>query len=508
MTDWRNQAFAAHATGDDAKARAALAQAGAALLKDGPAMQLLALLSPERGDARALFAHAALDVEPADAHAFFNLGVSDQARGHSDFAILRYEQALRLAPGHLGALNNLSDLLRLAGRSDDAWDTMQAVLAHGGNPEGLELRFAKIADDCGHADEAHHWFAQARERQKGDINVIWEQSLAQLRDEAFEQGWRNYEARRDKFSHQALAIVSYTMLEWTGDALNGRSLLVHKEQGLGDTIMFASCLADLQGEAGALHLAVHPALARLFAASFPQARVWPSLSTTGAEDESHQPWRAHAGDIDLQIPFGSLPLHLRSGGFPAPRRYLKALPRDCEMWRARIAALAPQARLKVGLAFAARRDMAKGPGIAEGENRSVPPALLGRLKTQGLSWFGLLDRSLAPELAKIPALHVLNTSDWIHDLADTAALISQLDVVVTVDTSIAHLAGAMGKPVLLMLRRHADWRWGRTRTDSYWYPQVEIFRQASEGDWSDVLLAVQSRLQALSLEAGGEGARA
>lgn len=510
MTGWRTKAFAAHAAGDPAGAMAALGQAGSALFKDGPALQLLALVSPEPGDARALFAHAALDVEPADAHAFFNLGVSDQMRGQSDLAILRYEQALRLAPGHLGALNNLSDLLRLAGRTEDAWTAMQAFLRHGGDPAGLELRFAKIADECGQAADACHWFALARARQRDDVHVQWEQCLQQLRDEDFAQGWRNYEARRAKFPHQALAIVSYAMPGWSGEPLKGRSLLVHKEQGLGDTMMFASCLADLPGDAGALHLAVHPALVRLFAASFPRASVWPSLSTTGAEDESHQPWRAHAGPIDLQIPIGSLPAHLRAGGFPPPRPYLKPLERDVRSWRDRLAALSPQEQdvLKVGLAFAARRDGIRGPGIAEGESRSVPPALLGLLKTPNVRWYGLLDRSLASELARIPALGVLNTSDWIHDLADTAALIAQLDVVVTVDTSIAHLAGAMGKTVLLMLPRRADWRWGRTRTDSYWYPAVEIFRQTRERDWSELLLAVQRRLEALSLARDAGRARA
>ena len=493
---WRDQAFALQAAGDIAGARAALAEAGEALLTDSQSLQLLALTSSESIDEQALFEFAALEVEPHDANAFFNLGVMDQAQGDDDRAVVRYEQVLRLDPVHLGALNNLSDLLRRQGRADEAWTLLQRYRDRGGPVKGLEIRFAKIADDCGLVAEARDWFGQALQREPANRDLRWEQALQQLRDEEFSAGWRGYELRRGKFPHEALAIVSYDIPEWRGETLQGCSLLVHKEQGLGDTIMFASCLADLPADRGPLHLAVHPALSRLFAHNFRDAQVWPSRSAPGFENESYQPWRKHAGPIDRQLPFGSLPLHLRGAGFPMPRVYLTARPEDRDAWRRRLPQLVPDIgnTLRVGVVLSARRDGPRGPGIADGFQRSIPPHLLCALATPGITWLGLHDRANAPEFGRVSDLRIVNTSDWLHDLADTAALIAELDVIVSVDTAVAHLAAAMGKTVLLALPRLSDWRWGRDRHDSYWYQHVEIFRQQREGDWTGVVAALGRRL--------------
>lgn len=504
LVELRQAALDAQRIGENARTRAMIESAGGAAAGDPLLLQLLALVSDQPADASALYQYAAADSDAADAEAWFNLGVTEQTGGQLDRAVLRYEQALRLDPRHQGALNNLSDILRLQGRRDEAWWRLNAYLASGAETRGQEIRIAKIADDCGRPDEARCWFEAAAERFTHDPAVEWEHAQQQLRDEEFAAGWANFEHRRNLFPHQALAIVSYSMPEWDGGPLNGQSLLVHKEQGLGDVIMFASCLADLPCDGGDLHLAVQPQLARLFAANFPQAQVWSSVSSAGQEDESWQHWRTVSGPIDCQVPFGTLPLHLRARGFPVPRKYLDARDEDIAAWRARIDVLAPTpaGHLRCGIVTVARRDGVTGPGIVDGHGKSFPAAVGHHFDLPSVSWFGLHDRANADELGRLPISNLFDASDWLFDLADTAGLLACLDVVVAVDTSVAHLAAAMGKKVLLMLRRNADWRWGRTREDSYWYPDVEVFRQSHEGDWAPVAQAVAARIAGLSRRQG------
>lgn len=497
--DVRQIALDAYAAGDQAMVREIVRGMHAAALGDPVMLQLLALSNDNAADERALLRYAALEVEQFDAGAFFNLGVVEQRAGMIARALLRYQQALRIDPRHQGALNNLSDLLRRRGRAAEAWQCITTFLDQGGDPSGLEIRIAKIADDCGEVSEARRWFVAGVKRSAADPAAVWEQAMQQLRDEDFAAGWRGYETRRVIFPHQALALVSYAAPEWDGNPLGAHSLLVHREQGLGDTIMFASCLRDLPDHKGPLHLAVQPPLARLFAANFPKAKVWASVSAPGFEHESHQPWRAVAGEIDLAVPFGSLPLHLRSNGFGPPYPYLAAVPEDEAAWGRRLLGLAPgsEAGLRAGLVISARREGGSGPGIAEGAPKSLPGILAHPLGLPGVTWFGLHDRTSVADLADLAGLGIVDTSEWLFDFADTAGLISQLDVVVAVDTAVAHLAGAMGKKVLLMLRRFADWRWGRLREDCLWYRDVEVFRQTHEGDWAPVVAKVATRMAEL-----------
>jgi len=469
-------------------------------------IQIMALSRDKRIDERCLLEMAAYDCPVIDAQALFNLGVCQQEQGEIGKALLSYRQALRLNPVHTGALNNISDLLRRQGRSEEAWLAITAYLNAGAEPHGLEVRIAKIADDCGLTDEAEVWFAKAAAKDPDNHQIGWEWAMQLLRDEKFAAGWQGYEARKEIFSHDALAIVRYVAPQWDGTSLSGKTLLVHKEQGLGDSIMFASCLQDILPLAQKLHIAVQPPLARLFKESFPDAEVWPSNSHSAADGEEHQSWRALAGHYDFQVPFGSLPLHLRSEKpFPQPKVYIRPNSRDVILWRERITALSPANAdtLRAGLVISARRDGSAGAGIAEGPPKCLPARMAADLVNPEVTWFGLHDLTTACDLAEVPKLDVIDTSPWLHDLADTAALIANLDVVVAVDTAVAHLAGAMGKKVLLMLRRHADWRWGRGRKDSYWYSDIEIFRQKDEGLWYPVVTEVAHRLAEIVAERGG-----
>lgn len=496
--------FSAFNEGRKAEAMRLLKRAGDDAIGDPLWIQIMALSCDKQIDQYALLQSAAFDCEGIDPQALFNLAVCDEGDGNVARAILRYGQTLRLQPNHVGALNNYSDLLRRQQRSDEAWTVINSFLDTGTEPDGLEIRIAKIADDCNLPEESEAWFKRAAARNPDDRQIAWEWAMQLLRDKKFAAGWQGYEARRSIFSHAAMGIVQYSAPEWEGKTLRRKSLLVHKEQGLGDTIMFSSCLPDIADKPDILHLAVQPALVRLMAASFPKAKVWPSSSMQGHEQEEHQRWRPLAGHIDYQVPFGTLPLLLRSKQFPKARAYLRAPDRDILLWSRRMEALSPAKahRLCVGIAITARRDSLTGPGLAEGAPKSLPAALAGDLAQPGIAWFGLHDLPNADILGEVPKLDIIDTSPWLHDLADTAALITNLDLVVTVDTAVAHLAGAMGKKVLLMLRRNADWRWGRGTSESYWYEDIEVFRQETEGHWAPVVTKISQRLLEIASDEG------
>lgn len=478
------------------------------------ALQIYALSHEDRSLTRALLELAAWDLFPNDAGIHFNLAVVNQDMGHELAATRGYEQALRLDPCHSGALNNLSDLWRRQGRSADAWRLVCRYVEAGHDAAGLELRFAKIADDAGLAREARAWFARAVVAAPADPQVQWEKAMADLREGRLAEGWYGYEARSDLFSHEVLGQVAYSMPRWDGSPLAGRNLLLHKEQGLGDMIMFAGCLSDVavaQGET--VHLALQAPLVRLFRHNFPQMRVWPGDSQVGEGDERFQTWLSQAGHIDCQLPMASLGGLFRREGFPRPRAYLTAPEAAVAEWAERLRSLGAgaQGRMRVGLVLSARRDGANARGVCDGEAKSVPAGLAGLLAENcDCDWIGLHDRRTVDLSAGLRGIDCIDTSPWLFDLADTAALIANLDLVIAVDTAVAHLAAAMGRKVLLLLRKQADFRWSKSRRDTRWYPDVELFRQTYEGDWHDPLKAAGLRLASLATRhhSSGEPARA
>jgi Tfp pilus assembly protein PilF len=461
------------------------------------ALQLWALCRGRSADALALLERA-VRIAPGDAQAQFNLGVSLQATGDLTRAIACYEQALRAQPDNLGSLNNLSDLLRRRGRAAEGWALMERYQQAGGDIKGLEIRLAKLAMDLRRFDDAARWFERAEAHAPGNASVEWEHAMLTLARADFRRGWPQYERRLDAHGLDALGIYPYAHPRWTGDAVSGRSLLLHREQGLGDMIMFASALPGMLEAGLDLQLAIHPPLARLMAFNFPRARVWSSITTAGTGGrQPDQRWLAAAPPIAAQAPICSLGALSMADGPPPASAYLRADPADVALWAGRLDAMAPPRAgvRRAGLVLGTRQVRWNDDGSTNALRKTISAAAAaGLAEAKAVQWVGLHASETAAMFADVPGLDIVDPSPWIGDLADTAAIIASLDLVVSADTGVAHLAGAMGKPVLLMLWWNPDWRWGIEREDSYWYPHVRIFRQARVGDWPGVVEAVVKAL--------------
>ncbi len=472
---------------------------GPAAAHDPRSLQLLGMLfdAPDRrADALALTERAAR-IAPGDAQAHFNLAVILQSFDRNGEAVTHYQQTLALEPGHLGALNNLSDLYRRRGRPEEGWALMERFQTLGGGVGGLEIRLAKLALDTRRLVEAEAWFTAAARHAPGDPTVAFEHAMLTLAREDFARGWPQYENRIAVHGPSRLGAFPHAQPLWRGEDVADRAVLLHREQGLGDMLMFASAVPGLIEEGARVHLAMHPGLVRLFQESFPGAKVWSSQTVVGAVAQPEQPYLRVAGAIDVQAPMCSLGALRMANGPPPPQAYLKPPAAEVARWAERLQAVAPSksGERRVGLVIGTRRPLFSDDGMTNHRRKSVPPELVEALAgVADTRWFALHDRESRWMLADIPRLPVVDLSPWITDLADTAAAISNLDLVVTVDTAVAHLAGALGKPVWLLLWRNADWRWGVDRTDSYWYPDVRVFRQRTVGDWGAVLNEVASAL--------------
>ncbi|MDB5430272.1 MAG: hypothetical protein JWP35_1388 [Caulobacter sp.] len=389
-----------------------------------------------------------------------------------------FDQALAVSPGSARGWRNLAGVLMAQGNLDPALTALDRALSLKPDYADALLARAQLLDRMGRPKEAVSAFDRLLELAPGHEAARYGRAVAALRAGRLEEGWPDLELRWKRTG--AGNPSRYPKPLWLGQTpLRGKRLLIHQEQGFGDLIQLAR-YAPLAAAAGAsVYLQVRA----------PAKALMETLKGIGGVFAPGEV----LPDIDLQTPVFSLPLAFGTtlATLPAEVPYLAAPPERLALWQER---LGPATRPRVGLAWAGN------PEQADDHNRSMPLAALLKGVLPGLGdrfEFISLQKDLSPEdgaqLARTPAIRTLGGP--LNDFADTAAVIAHCDLTISVCTSTAHLAGALGRPVWVMLSHHPDFRWMTARTDSPWYPSARLFRQPAPGDWEAVAAQVAQGLR-------------
>jgi len=453
--------------------------------------------------------HRALAIRPEFAEAFYNLGIALRAHGRVREAIAAYRAAIALKPNDANAYSNLGNALTQDGQYEQAFDALRTALALQPDFPGALWNLGIAMQNSGRTQEAIALFSRLIEAHPDFIDAyenfgaalqsaarfdeagaVWRRGLALRPDAAtlhwnlglllllqgdFQQGWPEYEWRKRVPAFREL-MPDFTQPMWDGGDLRPKRILLHAEQGFGDTIHFARYVQAVAAGGGKILLACQPKLLRLMKSLHGVAQF---VATNQA-----------LPDFDLHCPLPSLP-HVLGLHEPQSLPWRGAYLHSEEALRRKFADVLEQAgaKLKVGLVWAGR---ALPPG------RSVPLAMLAPLADPRVQFYSLQVGEGAEQAKSAPSgMQLSDATDRISDFADTAALMDQLDLIVSIDTAAAQLAGAMGKAVWTLLKHVPDWRWMLRRSDSPWYPTMRLFRQEKDGDWTRPIQRAAMELKSL-----------
>jgi tetratricopeptide (TPR) repeat protein len=416
----------------------------------------------------------ALRIDPTHTDALLNIGVMYKLRGEFESAKAAYNSILNINPLHYVALSNIGAVAMEEGQLGDASEAFERALALNADFSVAHNNLATVRQRQMRLDEAIQGFRRSIALSSNSLEVHHNLALALLTHGELRSAWPEYESRWGSQLEPNAAIEALAP-RWRGEAAEGKILLVYAEQGLGDSIQFVRYVG-LAAELGLrVLLRVQAPLVGLMRTMAGNYQV--------ASDDGPLP------SFDYQIPMLSLPLVFDTSldTIPSQVPYLHADPAKVAQWRAR---LAPSfaAKRRVGLVWAGSAE------LNSDRRRSIDAALLKPILSMKNLAFVSLQKPNAPAWTHPQMIDLM---DDVHDFADTAAIIENLDLVVSVDTSVAHLAGALGKKIWLLNRFDTDWRWFAERVDSPWYPTMQIFRQKRAGDWHDPIGAVASALAQL-----------
>jgi len=449
----------------------------------------------------------ALEISPDHIDARLNLGNVLGKLGDTEAALAEFDKAIAARPDFVSAHNNRANALKNLGRLDEAKAAINVALGLQPNSAAplinlglIHLRAGEVnlgidalqkalviepnnidahnnmgvaCRDAGECKQAITHFDHVLETIPGHGDAHWNKSMALLVSGDLENGWPEYEWRWTRPEYQALR-PTFPVDVWSGDDLTGKRIFINSEQGLGDTLQFIR-YAKVLADKGAIVVAgTQPPLTSLISRTPGVTEVVP----IGGEVPA----------VDCFQSLLTLPLLLKTTPetIPAETPYLFVDPEKTAAWASK---LANAAGLKVGIAW---RGNPKHP---HNYRRSASVEAFAPLAgLDGVQLINLQIDASDQEKSMLPGL--LDLTDQIADMDDTAALVANLDVVVGVDTAVVHLAGGMAKPVFNLIPTVPDWRWLLDRTDSPWYPSMTVYRQSTAGDWAEVISRVSNDLSA------------
>ena len=421
---------------------------------------------------------------PGDAEAMLGLAMSLRSRGEFEQAAAALESLLSLRPDDSRALSLLGLIkAREFGFLEEGEALVRRALALDPNLDAARSNLGWILVLRRHYAEGIACLDDVLRRDPENHETRLMRAYANLRRGEFAQGWPDAEARH----HSRLAVERpFRFPRWRGESLRGKTLLVYAEQGLGDQIMYASCVPDAMARGGRVVLESEPRLVALLQRTFPEALV-----RAQAAGPAVPQWLKEIGTVDFQIPMGSLPALFRNrwGEFPRHRGYLRADPGRVAVWRQRLAGISPLP--KIGISW-----------------RGGSTSTRRRLRSMGLeSWAPILSLSatfvslqydeVAREISQFRQASGVNVARFPEieaDYDETAALASALDLIVTVCTAAAHLSGALGRETWVLAPAVPEWRYLDQGEAMPWYPSIRIIRQEVIDQWEPVIAEVASRL--------------
>ncbi len=487
----------------------------------------------ESGDAigaRAAYGQA-LNINPDLAEAHYGLALASKQTEDQQVCAQRLMRAIELKPGMASAIQELANILialidqRHINEADELLSNVlinnpdePALLECKGyllqlsdDPAGaiiwyrraLELKpdspklwgnLATVLYETGAFDEAKLCYRRLHQIEPDNVLALWNQSLLYLIQGDYQTGWPLYEHRFELPGSQRDGLP---MACWQGEDLTDRSVLIWAEQGLGDEIMFGGCLPDLLKITAKCIIECHVKLEKLYQRSFPCAQVLTYTGHPGPLPEEL------SNNVDFHLPVGSLPLYFRrsASDFSQPAGYLRADAERIAHWRDRLHALG--GRIRIGISW-------RGGSVHSRQRlRSTPlPAWHSLLSIDGVRAVSLQYGAERDEIesfncAQIDQQGLAYWPDAIGDYDETAALVCALDLVISVDTTVVHLAGALGQPVWVLVAAIPEWRYGRIGSFMSWYPSAVLFRQHQVGAWDPVFQDVATALaEAISASEG------
>jgi Flp pilus assembly protein TadD len=432
-------------------------------------------LSSQARRPEAIQAYAqAISLQPAHAHAFFNLGKESVLLGDPEGAAVFFQRAIALNPAHAYAWHELGALDQAAGLLDQAVGSyrrsieldptppvranLAALLALLGDPLGL-TQLQALVDEQPDSAEAH-----------------WHWAMGLLLHRHFQQGWQQFEWRT-KIERLRRHHERFDQPRWQGQSLAGETILLYGEQGHGDTLQFLRYLPLVIARGARVVLEVQPLLKRLL-------QGLPGVDACLAYGEARPVFHWHAALMSLPHLLGEteIPPPLAPVAPSFPKQRIDATPR-------------PQSGLQVGLVWS-------GNSVYKRDRlRSIPLSQWTALAAvEGVQFTSLQvsDAATGPASSNSGRLfQFVADCQGVEDFADTAHILAGLDLVITVDTAVAHLAGSMGKHVWILLSNAVDWRWGLRGEETEWYPTARLFRQTTPGSWAETLEAVAEALRRL-----------